>query len=153
MGRTSVRLRNALCVIGLLTVTAACGSIDRFTGYLPSEAEVESLQVGISTKEDAIAVFGPPLADRALENNTIYYAASQIRTLGPFAPRIVDRQVLAVAFDSDDVLRNISRYTLDDGRVVVLDRRVTEDGINDVSFLGQLFASFGRLDAGALLGQ
>uniref|UniRef100_UPI0035C81139 outer membrane protein assembly factor BamE n=1 Tax=Yoonia sp. TaxID=2212373 RepID=UPI0035C81139 len=103
MGRTSVRLRNALCVIGLLTVTAACGSIDRFTGYLPSEAEVESLQVGISTKEDAIAVFGPPLADRALENNTIYYAASQIRTLGPFAPRIVDRQVLAVAFDSDDV--------------------------------------------------
>jgi len=153
MARTTNRLRNALCVVGLIALTSACGAIDRFHGFLPSEAEVASLQVGVTTKADAIAVFGPPLADRALENNTIYYASSHFRTLGPFAPQIVDRQVLAVAFDSNDVLRNISRYTLEDGRVVVLDRRVTEDGINDVSFLGQLFASFGRLDAGTLLGQ
>jgi hypothetical protein len=60
--------------------------------------------------------------------------------------------VLAIDFDSNDRVSNISRYTLEDGRVVVLDRRVTEDGINDVTFLSQLLGSFGRLDAGQFLG-
>ena len=50
-------------------------------------------------------------------------------------------------------MRNIARYTMEDGQVVVLDRRVTEDGISDVSFLSQLFGSFGRMDAGTLLGE
>jgi len=35
----------------------------------------------------------------------------------------------------------------------VLDRRVTEDGINDVTFLAQLLGSFGRIDAGQFLGE
>ena len=83
----------------------------------------------------------------------MYYATSQFRLFGPFAPEEIDRQVLAIDFDSNDRLRNISRYTLEDGRVVVLDRRVTEDGINDVTFLSQLLGSFGRLDAGQLLGE
>jgi hypothetical protein len=41
---------------------------------------------------------------------------------------------------------------LEDGRVVTLDRRVTDDGIADVGVLSQLLGSFGRIDAGALLG-
>lgn len=153
MGKSAHYMRRALCVGGFIAFTTACGPIDRFHGYLPSEAEIATTQIGVTTKAEAIATFGPPIADRSLETNTIYYASSQFRTLGPLAPQLVDRQILAVAFDSNDVLRNVSRFTQEDGRVIVLDRRVTEDGINDVTFLGQLFASFGNLDAGAFLGQ
>jgi outer membrane protein assembly factor BamE (lipoprotein component of BamABCDE complex) len=134
-------------------IAAGCSPMDRYHGFIPPAQEVATLNVGTTTKDEVIALFGPPVSDRALQNNTIYYASSQFEIFGPFAPEEVDRQVLAIDFDSNDRVRNISRYTLEDGRVVVLDRRVTEDGINDITFLSQLLGSFGRIDAGQLLGE
>jgi outer membrane protein assembly factor BamE (lipoprotein component of BamABCDE complex) len=152
MGIKSGKLRKSVLMLGLVVV-AGCTQIDRFHGFIPPAEEIATLQVGASTKEEVITLFGPPISDRALENNTIYYASSQFRYFGPLAPRLIDREILAVDFDGNDVMRNVTSYTMDDGRVVVLNRRVTEDGINDVTFLSQLFASFGRLDAGTFLGE
>jgi len=151
-GKWQTGLRAVACG-AIALVAAGCTDLDRFHGFIPPAEEVATVQVGATSKDEVIALFGPPIADRAVERNTIYYAASQFRTFGPFAPEEVNREILAIDFTPDNRVRNISRYTLDDGRVVVLDRRVTEDGINDVSFLSQLFGSFGRLDAGQLLGE
>jgi outer membrane protein assembly factor BamE (lipoprotein component of BamABCDE complex) len=156
MTATTGKLHKSIRMAGFVSVmaiAAACTPIERFYGFVPPAAEVASLQIGVTTKPDVIALFGAPRAERALANNVIYYASSKFETVGPFAPQEVDRQVLAVEFDANDRLRNVSRYTLEDGRVVILDRRVTEDGINDVTFLGQLLGSFGRIDAGTLLGE
>lgn len=140
-------------VVATLAFLGGCAQMDRYNGFIPPAEELATLDIGTTTKDEVIALFGPPASERALENNTIYYASSQFRLFGPFAPEEVDRQVLAIDFDASDRLRNVSRYTLEDGRVVVLDRRVTEDGINDVTFLSQLLGSFGRIDAGQLLGE
>lgn len=156
MGGTTSKLRKTVRVIGLvsvLAVAAGCTQMDRFHGFIPPAEEIAAVDLGSTTKTEIISRFGPPISERALENNTIYYSSSQFRYFGPFAPEEIDRQILAIDFDSNDRARNISRYTLEDAQVVVLDRRVTEDGINDVTFLGQLFGSFGRLDAGQLLGE
>lgn len=155
MSANTGRLRKTIKVVGCVGVIAlaiGCTPMNRYYGFIPPAEELATLNVGTTTKDDVISLFGPPISERALENNTIYYASSQFRMFGPFEPEEVDRQVLAIDFDSSDRVRNISRYTLDDGRVVVLDRRVTEDGINDVTFLGQLLGSLGRFDAGQLLG-
>ena len=146
------KMRRVLGVVAVLGLMGACSGLERFHGFVPPEEELAQLQVGATSKDEVIALFGPPTADRGLLNNTIYYAASQVRTVGPFAPEVVEREIIAIDFTADDRVRNISRYGLDDGRVVVLDRRVTEDGINDVTFLSQLFGAFGRLDAGQFLG-
>lgn len=149
------KLRKAAKVAGFVSVVliaAGCAPMNRFHGFIPPAEELATLQVGATSKAEVISLFGPPISERALENNTIYYAASQFQFFGPFAPEEVNRQVLAIDFDGSDRVRNISRYTLEDGRVVVLDRRVTEDGINDVTFLGQLLGSIGRFDAGQFLG-
>ncbi len=156
MGAMSAKLRRSVQVVGLVGMAAiatGCTQLDRFHGFIPPQEELATVQVGQTTKDTVIGLFGPPISERALENNTIYYASSQFRYFGPFAPEEVDRQVLAIDFDASDRVRNISRYTLEDGRVVVLDRRVTEDGINDVTFLSQLLGSFGRIDAGQFLGE
>ena len=146
------KVRGVAAVLATTALLTACSPIERYHGFVPPAEEVASLQIGVSTRDEVVALFGEPAADRALQNNTIYYAASKFEQVGPFAPQEVDRQVLAVAFDAQGRLRNVSRYTLEDGRVIVLDRRVTEDGIADVSFLSQLLGSLGRVDAGALLG-
>lgn len=152
MARKATRIGKVTAFVAVLGLTAGCAQMDRFHGFVPPEAEVASLAIGQTTKDEVIGRFGPPMSERALENNTIYYAASQFRYFGPFAPEEVDRQILAIDFDGRDRVRNVTRYTLEDGRVVVLDRRVTEDGINDVTFLSQLLGSFGRIDAAQILG-
>lgn len=155
MGSIIGKLRKTARIAGfvaVIAVAAGCTRIDRYHGFIPPEEEIAEIQLGQTTKDELISRFGPPLSERALENNAIYYASSQFRHYGPFAPEEIDRQVLAIDFDSADRVRNVSRYTLQDGRVVVLDRRVTDDGINDVTFLNQLLGSFGRIDAGQFLG-
>jgi hypothetical protein len=65
----------------------------------------------------------------------------------------VDRQVVAFRFDENNVAQDVARYTLQDGLVVSLDRRVTDDGIQDITFIGQMLGSLGRIDAGSFLGE
>lgn len=156
MSAMTVKLRKTFKAAGFASafaIAAGCTQMDRYHGFIPPAEELAMVNVGTTTKDEVITLFGPPVSERGLQNNTIYYASSQFKYFGPFAPEEVDRVVLAIDFDSNDRVRNISRYTLEDGRVVVLDRRVTEDGINDVSFLSQLLGSFGRLDASQLLGE
>lgn len=138
-------------IAGIMLVAAACTPITTFNGFIPPQQELDALQVGVSGRDEVIALFGRPIAEGSLQNSTIYYAASTFEQVGPFAPREVDRQVLAVDFDASDRLRNITRYTLEDGRVVVLDRRVTDDRIADVGFLQQLLGALGRIDPAALI--
>lgn len=144
------RVTAVAAVLG--AAVAGCSPIERYTGFIPPQEEIATLDIGVSTKDEVVALFGQPIADRALQNNTIYYAASKFERIGPFAPQEVSREVLAVSFDSNDRVRNVTRYGLEDGRVIALDRRVTNDGIADIGFLRQLLNSFGRIDAGTLLG-
>ncbi len=156
MGMVRGKLMKLIEVAGLMlfaAIVAGCSQIDRFHGFIPPADELDTLAVGATTKDEVISLFGPPISERALDNNTIYYASSHFRHFGPFVPQEVDRQVLAIDFDVNDRISNIARYTLEDEQIVVLDRRVTEDGISDVTILGQLLGSFGRVDAGALLGE
>lgn len=151
-GKLHTKIRT-LGFVSVLAIAAGCTELDRYHGFIPPAEELATLNIGTTTKEEVITLLGTPISERALQNNTIYYASSQFRRFGPFAPEEIDRQVLAIDFDASDRVRNISRYTLEDGRVIVLDRRVTEDGINDVTFLAQLLGSFGRIDAGQFLGE
>ncbi|MBQ2263395.1 MAG: outer membrane protein assembly factor BamE [Loktanella sp.] len=145
------RLRASGFVLALLAV-AACSPINRFHGFTPDAREIAQVQVGQTTRSEVVTLFGPPTADGGLAADTIYYVSSQFVHTGLLAPREVDRTVLAVDFDGNDRVRAINRYGLEDGRVINLDRRVTDDGISNVGALAQLLGSFGRIDAGALLG-
>ncbi|NCW61971.1 MAG: outer membrane protein assembly factor BamE, partial [Rhodobacteraceae bacterium] len=52
--------------------------------------------------------------------------------IGARAPKEVERQVLALAFDQDGVLTALGQYSLTDGQVVVLNTDVTESGIESL---------------------
>ena len=155
MSRTTGKLYIAARVAGValfLAGVSACTKINKFHGYAPTNEDLTGVTIGQTTKDEVISRFGPPMSEGALTNNAVYYASSQFVHYGAFAPEEVDRQIVAIRFDANNVTRDVARYTLQDGKVVALDRRVTEDGINDVTVLGQLLGALGRVDAGAFLG-
>ena len=148
---TGATLRRVAMIAGL-GLAVACTPITRYHGFIPLPEDLAALTVGVDTRDAVIALVGPAASSGVSGDNTLYYVASQFEIFGPFAPTEVDRQVVAISFNGAGVMSNVERFTLEDGRVVALSRRVTDDGIADVTIISQLLGSIGQIDAGQFLG-
>jgi len=150
MRSTGKRIRTVL-LVAALGATVGCTAIHRTHGYIPPQETLAQLTPGEDTRETVEQVAGPPTTGSAMGDGNFYYVQSRFRHFAFTEPTEVDREVLAVSFDSRGMVRNIERFGLDEGRVVRLSRRVTNDGIQDTTFLGQLLGAIGNFDAGSLL--
>ena len=63
-----------------------------------------------------------------------------------FKPEVVERQVLAISFDDADTVANIERFSLADGNIVPLSRRVTDSSVLNNGLLRQLLGNIGNFD-------
>ncbi|MBB5721982.1 outer membrane protein assembly factor BamE (lipoprotein component of BamABCDE complex) [Loktanella ponticola] len=142
-----------VAMIAALGVAVACTPITRNHGFIPLPEDLSALTIGVDTRDSVIAAVGPATSGGVLGENTLYYVASKFEHFGPFEPTEVDRQVVAMSFNAGGTLSNVERFTLQDGRVVTLSRRVTDDGIADVTVISQLLGSFGQINAGQFLGE
>ena len=141
-----------LTVCAALALIVACTPIVRNYGYVPTDADLSTIAVGQDTRESVTAAIGPPTTTGVLEEDAYFYVQSRFETIGPRAPVEVDRQVLAISFNAAGTVSNIERFTLQDGRIVTLSRRVTTDNVRDSTFLRQLLGSVGRVNTQDLLG-
>ena len=132
---------------------AGCAEIVRNHGYIPFQEDLDRIVIGQDTREGVASIVGPPTAGGVLAGGDYYYVASQFRHLGAIAPQEISREVLAIRFDANGLVRNIERFGLEDGRVIVLSRRVTDDNIADTTFIRQLLGNVGRVNAGDFLGE
>ncbi|MGR3598959.1 MAG: outer membrane protein assembly factor BamE [Heliomarina sp.] len=137
---------------GIVALTCtACASIYRNHGYVPTADDLAAIQVGVDTRDTVTEAIGTPGASGVLDSSGYYYVATRMRHYGGFAPKPVSRNLVAISFDQRGVVRNISRYDLEDGRVIPLERRVTDNGESDSTFLRQLLGNLGRIGPGALV--
>ena len=143
----------AAALLAPLSLAVACTPIYRNHGYAPSETELAEVLVGVDTRDTVADVVGPPTAGGVLDGTGYYYVQSRFRTVGPFRPTEIDREVVAIYFDAEGVVENIERFGLEDGRVVVLNRRVTDDNVRNTTFIRQLMGSIGNVNAGDFLGE
>lgn len=132
---------------------SACSPIYRNHGYAPSEADLSEIVVGIDTRDAVAELVGPPATSGVLRDDAWYYVSSRWKTVAYRAPELVDRQVVAVTFDDDGTVQSVDRYTMEDGRVIALNRRVTDDNLAGISFIRQLLGNIGNFDAGQFLGE
>ncbi len=144
-------LAKAVLAMGLVVGLSACVALYRNHGYVPSEEQLAQVIVGVDTKETIADVIGAPGTEGLLSESGWYYVRSRFKTVGAFEPTEVDRQVVAISFDGQGRVSNIERFGLEAGRVVVLDRRVTDSAVQGISFLDQLFGNLGRVSAENLL--
>lgn len=131
----------------LILALAACSSIYRNHGYAPTDDELSFLVVGVDTRATVEETVGRPSATGVLNEAGWYYVSSRWRHYAYRAPEAIDRQVVAISFAGEDgTITNIERFTLEDGQVVPLSRRVTDSGVQGTSFLRQLLGNIGTLD-------
>lgn len=130
----------------------ACSPTIRHHGYIPIQEDLAQIEVGRDSREVVRNILGRPTSEGVSTDNAYYFVQSRFRHFGPLRPREIERQVLTVRFDSQDIVANISRYGLEDGRVVMLSRRVTDDNSDDISLITQILGNVGNFDAAGLIG-
>ncbi|MDG1532543.1 MAG: outer membrane protein assembly factor BamE [Paracoccaceae bacterium] len=146
------QIMKSVAVLASVFVLSACAATYQNHGFVPSDDEMLDIIVGVDTKESVESAVGKPTSSGVLEDGAWYYVGSKFKHYAYKKPQEIDRQVLAISFGKSGRVSNIERFSLEDGRVVTLSRRVTDSNIKGVSFIRQLLGSFGRFNAGDFLG-
>jgi len=150
--RSKYGLMRSAAFASVLTLgLTACSPMVSNHGYVPLDSEIDSIVPGRDTRSSIEEKLGSPTTSGTLGDDTIYYVASRFERVGPFAPNEIERRVVAISFNSLDVVSNVEEFGLEEGRVVALSRRVTDTGLSDVGLIQQLFGNLGNIQPGALV--
>ncbi|MEX0284528.1 MAG: outer membrane protein assembly factor BamE [Paracoccaceae bacterium] len=140
------RVVQALAAVSVVALLASCSQELRKHGYIPPPEDLEQIKVGVSTRDSVVETIGTPSSQGVLEESGYIYVTDYARKYGFRAQQIVRREALLISFDGRGVVSNVERFDLSDGRVVVLDRRVTDTGATDNTFLRQLIGNLGNFN-------
>ncbi len=149
-------MRGAVLRIGVLlvalTALSACATKMRDShGYVPDDELLNELMLGLDTKETTARLLGRPGTDGIVDDFGWYYVKSDYERFLWREAVETDREVVAVSFAANGTVQNIERFGLEDGRVVVLSRRVTTSNTRGIGFLRQLFSNLGNFDPASFL--
>lgn len=137
------------CVIGIVLLSlGGCVAVYRNHGYVPTDSLLEEVVVGVDTRDSVIEALGRPSAEGVVNQSGVYYIGSRFRHWAWRAPQEVNREIVAISFDDQGIVRNVERLGLEDGRVVALSRRVTDKELGGTGFFNQLFNNFGTIAPG-----
>ena len=144
-----IKMRNAALATLMASIVSACSESYQNHGYVPSEEDLGILEVGADTRGSVDEIIGAPGVS-GLGGDDYYYIKSRIATYGPRKPKVVDREIVVISFNSNETIENIERFGLEDGNVVRLSRRVTDSSVVNTNILRQLFGNFGNIDPGEI---
>lgn len=142
--------RRLALLLGLWIGLAACAATFTNHGFVPRDDELAALAVGVDTRDTVAETIGRPSATGVLRDEAWIYSAYRVRNYTYQAPQVTEREVVAISFDGGGRVSNVERFGLEDGRLVTLSRRVTENSVRDLGFLRQLLRNLGRFDLGTI---
>ncbi|MEI4261918.1 outer membrane protein assembly factor BamE [Roseovarius sp. D0-M9] len=145
---THFSLKAGIRVLGLASfmAVAGCSATYQNHGYVPPDEDLMQVAPGVDTRSTVDDVIGAPSASGVLSGGDYYYVRSRVKHYGMFRPEVIERQVLAISFDQQDVVANIERFDLSDGNVVPLSRRVTDSTVQGQGFLQQMLGNIGNIN-------
>lgn len=150
MGAVKNGVVKAAALLCLTVYLAACSPQVSNHGFVPPEEDLQQLVVGVDNRATVDDLVGAPSASGLLSGGDYYYVRSQFEARAFFRPQVVERRVLAISFDTNDTIANIEEFSLADGNIVPLTRRVTETTVVGKGFLSSILGTFGNVDPSQL---
>ncbi|MGB0498095.1 MAG: outer membrane protein assembly factor BamE [Rubricella sp.] len=145
-----MRAFGRISVIVLLAgALGACTALYDTHGYVPPEAQLEQIQIGLDTRQDVVAKVGQPVDTGLIEEDTWYYVRSVIRRESYRAPEVVEREIVAIRFDEFGTVAEIARGDLQDGREIAFESETTPTYGSRVGLLQQIAGNVFNPTAGA----
>ncbi len=114
-GRPLAPVALSMCA-AIFLLTGCAGQIDRH-GHLFTDVDLGQIQPGMSQDQVRLTL-GTPDTKGTLDGDVFYYISSTRKTLPMGRPKVIDRKVVAVYFDSQQSVRQVGHYGLKDGKII-----------------------------------
>jgi outer membrane protein assembly factor BamE (lipoprotein component of BamABCDE complex) len=135
----------SLLLAAVLMTCAACSAISGYQGFQAIDEHPADVKVGQDTRSTVLAKLGSPTATSTFDKNTWFYISQLRSQTSFFRPKIIRRDVVAIAFDGvTEQVKSVNSYTLADGRVIAYDPRETPTRGREMTVLEQLLGSIGN---------
>ncbi len=129
--------------ISILLLTSACSN-DLFlvhNGNMPAQERVDEIRLGQS-KQDVMNILGAPSLTTGLSDDHWIYMASTTKKVAFFRPEELERKVLAISFDNDQISK-IEKLNLADGNKLPIDSDITQTTEQEQGFFRKYFGGVG----------
>lgn len=148
--RNSTFLRRCALVAGAVALAAAltaCAPVIKNHGYAPVSDEVAEIQVGLDTRGSVRRKIGRPGGTGVFTNDGWFYVQSQVEHYTYNEPRVIDRRVVAILFDANDIVASVKQYGMEDGKVIDLETRTTPTYGRELTILEQVLGNISTVPA------
>ncbi len=140
----SAAFRRHIPIIAVLIGAAgllACSPRIEARGTSLSATKLARVEPGAHTRQDIRSLLGTPSTIGAFNSQTWYYFSERTSRVAFFQPDVLERQVVAIHFDKSGVVKEVRRYSKEDGREIDLVDRATETPAPSYNLLEQLFGN------------
>lgn len=135
-------------VAAAIAMTQACVSVRSSHGYVLERDQTQLTgEIGFDTKESILAKYGEPSMIGTFDRNAWYYMNVRDQARAFFRPDTQDRNVVAFYFDEDGKMRDLQKFTLEDGAEFRMSSRKTPTRGKELNFWEQLLGNVGQLPA------
>lgn len=123
----------------------ACTPMTATHGNMIDEERQSAIQEGVSTRTDVFRAMGSPTTVSPFNDNIWYYIGQETEKHGIFDTEVVDEHIVAVTFNQDGIVQEIS--SMDNARLdVPLNDNKTPTYGNDMTVMQQLLGNLGKFN-------
>ncbi len=135
----------AATLLGIGLGVAGCSPVIDSHGYAPVQEELDQIRVGQDTRGSVRRKIGRPGSTGIFTEDGWYYVATRIKRETYKEPKVLDRRVVAIRFDSTDIVSSVNQYGLSDGQVVDLVTKTTPTFGRELTVLEQALGNVGTI--------
>jgi outer membrane protein assembly factor BamE (lipoprotein component of BamABCDE complex) len=143
------RIRQVAAGLFAVGAVAACSPTVDNRGYVPDPTALERVKPGRQTRGDVADILGTPSSVTPFTDDTWIYIHRKTSTVAFFEPKVLEQNVVVVDFDDAGLVRDVRRYSLEDGKLIDPVTRKTPAPGKELTFLEQLIGNIGRFAQGS----
>ena len=143
LGRGRTGIGTLLAGAALAGLVSACAPVIRNHGYAPPDEELSNIRIGQDTRGSVRRKIGRPGGSGIFTDDGWYYVSSTVEHLAYYAPEVIDRRVIAITFDQNDVVAGVNTYGIEDGKIIDLETDITPTYGRELTILEQAFGNIG----------
>ena len=135
-------LRPKLVFLSILMIgVSACEAITTTHGRLIEPAELDRIELGVTTQAETIAILGPPSFEGAFNSGRLYYNNQKMAKRVGGETLTIERELMILIFGSNNRLQGIEiRDKTSDKEIVKLESKTPTPG-DSLSIVDQIFSN------------
>ena len=127
-----------------MVLVSACEAITTTHGQLIEPAELDKLELGVTTQAETIAILGPPSFEGAFNSGRLYYNNQKMEKPVGGETLTIERELIIFIFDNRNRLQGIEiRDETSDKKIVKLESKTPTPG-DTVTIVDQIFSNLRR---------